>query len=302
MFTATPMFCPTWYAVHPVTCDGGAFNHGDSDVVLYVPPDAVGRHVTAAVHAGSCANLAQVQPLMGLATGSVYIASPLVELWAGAHFRFLQPVRIRLPHYLPPGHDPTKVYVICLERSKVGQPHLFRHMKPAMSRGHNLVRGHLSSGLTTAEHVSHILSPVERLVSQEDEEQGVSEEEAEGAEKTEETEMVEVASDGHIYVTTVQLRGGYACVYQGVGVTGPALMVLATAFYPQTQLGHPSAKVTVYIWDQRLAIKDFKAVSVFPIIMDSLRKHKHAEKEVNIVKLRSYTDTNIYFHFFVLQN
>ncbi|PVD36597.1 hypothetical protein C0Q70_03582 [Pomacea canaliculata] len=55
MFTATPVFCPTWYAVHPVTCDGGAFNHGDSDVVLYVPSDAVGRHVTAAVHAGSCA-------------------------------------------------------------------------------------------------------------------------------------------------------------------------------------------------------------------------------------------------------
>ncbi|PVD36596.1 hypothetical protein C0Q70_03581 [Pomacea canaliculata] len=129
-------------------------------------------------------------------------------------------------------------------------------MKPAMSRGHNLARGHLSSGLTTAEHVSHILSPAERLVSQEDEEQGVSEEEAEDTEKT---EMVEVGSDGHIYVTTVQLRGGYACVYQGVGVTGPALMVLATAFYPQTQLGHPSAKVTVYIWDQRLAIKDFKA-------------------------------------------
>lgn len=279
MFTATPVFCPTWYAVHSVTCDGGAFNHGDSDVVLYVPPDAVGRHVTAAVHAGSCANLAQVQPLMGFATGSVYIASPLAELWAGAHFRFLQPVRIRLPHYLPPGHDPTKVYVICLERSKVGQPHLFRHLKPAMSNGHNLARGHLPS-----QHVSHILSPAERLMGQEDQKQGVSEEEAEDTEKTEETEMVEVGSDGHLYVTTVQLRGGYACVYQGVGVTGPALMVLATALYPQTQLGHPSAKVTVYIWDQRLAIKDFKAVDVFLFIMDSLRQ---ISANINMLRKRS---------------
>nr|KAG5687212.1 hypothetical protein BaRGS_006833 [Batillaria attramentaria] len=115
-----PVFSEDWQTCEHFSNAGGQLKAEDSDVILHVPEDAVPPGPTCTTVRGAVStDLTIIHKELSLNENET-IASPVVEYFAGRNHRFLRPVRIVLPHCLPPSYSQDKVRVYRFHRDSFG--------------------------------------------------------------------------------------------------------------------------------------------------------------------------------------
>ncbi|KAK7473831.1 hypothetical protein BaRGS_00034938, partial [Batillaria attramentaria] len=116
-----PIFSKQWQAMHTVTSVGSILQKPGSDVVLYVPANAVVNDLHLNIYTAVCTDIDRVQSALNL-PGDEFVVSPLVECITGhSEYRFKKSVHIRLPHFLPVDASIDQVRVYCITRCADGR-------------------------------------------------------------------------------------------------------------------------------------------------------------------------------------
>ena len=185
-----------------------------------------------------CVDIDRIQKSLNLPK-SHFVASPLVEFWAGEDFRFQRPVQITLPHCLHPDADPDEVVVYRATKNINGET-VLNKLNPQESKPSNL-------------------EGTKRIKR--------------GHEKNEATYYV--SDDGNVFIQTDCFSGLLVCARCKRKNKGCQTLMLAGSGTNQFKDGTSlqTASVHVHIWDRRYTIRDYfeRIVSVFyHILIDEI--------------------------------
>ena len=219
-----PVFCSQWDLIAPFDRAGGTLRKAKSDVILEVPRDAIPRDsLNVDVHMSVCVDIDRIQKSLNLPK-SHFVASPLVEFWAGEGFRFLRPVQITLPYCPHPGVDSDKVVVYRATKNINGET-ILNKLKPQAAEPGNLDFSQWS---------------LEDTVRKESE------------------AAYYVSGDGKLFITTDCFSGFVVCAYcGGENISLPMLTMFGSGTNKFQDDNFQMASVHLHIWDTRLSIRDF---------------------------------------------
>ena len=219
-----PVFSSQWDLIGHFDRAGGILRKEKSDVILKVPPDAIPRDsLNVDVHMSVCVDIDRIQKSLNLPE-SDFVASPLVEFWAGEGFRFLRPVQITLPYCPHPGDDSDKVVVYRATKNISGET-ILNKLQPQAAEPGNLDSSQRSLEDTVRK-------------------------ESEAAYK--------VSGDGKLCITTDRFSGFVVCAYCGRKNTSlPLLTMFGSGTNKFQNDKFQTASVHLHIWDTRLTIRDF---------------------------------------------
>ncbi|KAK7488211.1 hypothetical protein BaRGS_00020518 [Batillaria attramentaria] len=257
-----PICSPHWQASACFSSTGGSLRSRGSDVIMHVPPDAVERDEYVTVRVAVCANVDHVYRVLELSEEE-YIASPLVEYWAGHDFRFKRPVRIHLPHALPPNPPLHLVRVYRVTRRHDGHLVVTRLRPGEKPVNTDMPRGDDSDANQNEGPHDHADEGHEQPGA------AASMPSARGSDSawsttgtlipldSDDTASFQLSSDGQLYVTTEHFSG-YVCTYCRLQQRPPTLTIIASGERKRSQPGRQTARVKVHIGDKSLFISDFR--------------------------------------------
>ena len=273
-----PIVSTRWQ--HSDTCDssGGSFRKPGSDVILHVPSDAVCQDSPVVIHTAVCSDVDRVRRVLQLRDED-QVVSPLAEYWAGPQFRFQRPVCITLPHCLPKDPDLNLVRVYRVSRGPNGHVIVTRVRRQAdcgvdgadteqggdhrsYETGDVTVTGEERAGHPVAhdDEFHHGEETSTSLLSGESRTH-FSDDLANGDDCSwEESGYFQVSPEGQVHVTTDHFCG-YVCAYCGRSQGPPELVVIAYGSYRKLPNGQRLGDVDLYVWDGRMDIADFRAVT-----------------------------------------
>jgi hypothetical protein len=117
-FEEMPQFCPNWQFDGLFTAHGGTLKGANSDVRLEIPAKSTGND-SVLIKGAVYTDLNAAHEHLGLPQEE-RIVTPVVEYFAGKGFRFQQPVRVVLPHFMSPNASSDKVRAYVCQRSSSG--------------------------------------------------------------------------------------------------------------------------------------------------------------------------------------
>ncbi|KAL8624349.1 hypothetical protein ACOMHN_044780 [Nucella lapillus] len=213
-----PIVCSQWQACLELMNEGGRLQTEDSDVLLHVPPDAVQSGSSVDVYAAICANVDQIRHVLQLSDDEE-ILSPLAEYCASGNSRFHRPVSITLPYALPTGYEANQVNVYRVSQSEQGDTVVTK--LPLIQTPHSEAE---SSSLQDSYKPSFCFS-----------------------------------SRGRLCVRTDCFSAYVTCAYSNCGLKqdSPVLHAMVCSSQSTDENGQ-QVVIYTYVWDDRLAIKDFQ--------------------------------------------
>ena len=268
--------CSRWQAALQFTNAGGTLQKPGSDVILHVPLDAVDKKSSVLICTAVCTDIDRINHVLNLPEEDV-IVSPLVEYWAGRHFRFQHPVRINLPHILPPDYDLSNVRVYRAVKNSEGHVVVTRLRHLVDDGIHDDSDSSLNSREKSGTNEQNTRHPTPYVKCGNVE--GVVEEKAkptvDDSEKYtarsfkdqpeaedvvwEENSYFQISSDGQVIIST-DCFSCYVCTECKRSQALPVLLARAYGSH-RREGGRRLAKIYLYVWDRRLEISDFREVS-----------------------------------------